>query len=176
MALGLLWYLRIPASSEPWLARGDDPATLLPGAGYLVDVLPAILGMAIGMSMLVAPLTTALMSSVPVRNSGLASAINNAISRIGPLLAGAVIFMGITASFYGSLEARLPEFDTGSAEVREAFPPLNPISAAASTAQIQAATEAGTDAFRLAMLLSAILAGAGAAVNAVGIRNPAPPE
>ncbi len=175
MALGLLWYLRIPADSEPWLARADDLATLLPSAGYLVDVLPAILGMAIGMAVLVAPLTTALMSSVPVRNSGLASAINNAISRIGPLLAGAVIFMGITASFYGSLETRLPGIDTGSAQVREAYPPLNPISAAASTAQVQAATEAGTDAFRLAMLLSAILAGAGAAVNAVGIRNPESP-
>jgi hypothetical protein len=40
----------------------------------------------------------------------------------------------------------------------------------------QAAREASTDAFHLAMLVSAGLCLAGAAVNAVGIRNPSPRE
>ena len=61
---------------------------------------------AFGIAMLVAPLTTALMTSVPVGNSGLASAINNALSRIGPILAGAVIFIGVSASFYAGLADR----------------------------------------------------------------------
>ena len=41
--------------------------------------------------MMVAPLTTALMSSVPVRNAGVGSAVNNAISRVGSPLVGALI-------------------------------------------------------------------------------------
>ena len=36
-----------------------------------------------GLSLVVAPLTSTLMSSVPVGNAGLASAINNSISRVG---------------------------------------------------------------------------------------------
>ena len=51
--------------------RGHAPLTLF-GIGILV----------------VAPLATALMGSVPVRNVGLASAINNAISRVGQPLGG----------------------------------------------------------------------------------------
>ena len=64
------------------------------------------------------------MTSVPVGNSGLASAINNALSRIGPILAGAVIFIGVTATFYGGLAEQVPSLDVDSAEVRAAVPPL----------------------------------------------------
>jgi EmrB/QacA subfamily drug resistance transporter len=172
MAAGLLWYIRIPPSSAAWLARLDDPGTLVPPVGYLVDVLPAVLLFAVGIAILVAPLTTALMSSVPTGNSGLASAINNAISRIGPLLATAVIFIGVSATFYAGLEARLPGIDVGSSEVREQLAPLNPPGADATREQAQAAREASTDAFRLAMLIAALLCAAGAAVNWVGISDP----
>ena len=84
MALGLLWFGRIPADSQTWQAVIGKPSTLVPPVSYLTDVLPANLLFAFGIAMLVAPLTTALMTSVPVGNSGLASAINNALSRIGP--------------------------------------------------------------------------------------------
>ena len=92
MAAGLLWLTRIPSTSSPWLARVADPASLIALEPELPGRRPAgdAASSALGISILVAPLTTALMSSVPTRNSGLASAINNAISRIGPLLAGAV--------------------------------------------------------------------------------------
>jgi EmrB/QacA subfamily drug resistance transporter len=171
MAAGLLWLTRIPVSSSVWHARADEPASLIPPAGYLVDVLPAMLVFGLGISILVAPLTTALMSSVPTRNSGLASAINNAISRIGPLLAGAVIFIGVSASFYGVLHDRIPALDTSSAQVRAAIPPLNPPDPSVPADQVAAAREASADAFHLAMLIAAALCAAGAAVNAVGIRN-----
>ncbi len=174
MALGLLWYVRFPADSQPWLLNVGDPGTFLPPASYFIDVLPGLVLFAVGIAMLVAPLTTALMSSVPTGNSGLASAINNAISRIGPLLATAVIFIAVSAAFYGGLADRLPGVDTGSQATREAFPPLNAPSSAASEAERVAARDASTDAFRLAMLIAALLCGAGAAVNAVGIRNPDP--
>jgi predicted MFS family arabinose efflux permease len=171
MAAGLLWLTRIPADSSPWQARVADPASLIPSSGYLVDVLPAMVAFALGISILVAPLTTALMSSVPTQNSGLASAINNAISRIGPLLAGAVIFIGVSATFYGALHARVPSLDTGSAAVRTAIPPLNPPDAGVPAEQVAAAREASADAYRLAMLIAAGLCAAGAIANGVGIRN-----
>lgn len=172
MAVGLLWLVRIPGDTGEWIARPGDPASLVPPGGYLVDVLPAMLLFAIGLSILVAPLTTALMSSVPTRHAGLASAINNAVSRIGPLLAGAVIFIGVSASFYAGLGERVPSLDTSTPAVREAIPPLNAPRPGVPDAQVTAAREASTEAFHLAMLIAALLCAAGAAVNAVGIRNP----
>lgn len=174
MAVGLLWLTRIPADSAPWAARAEDLGSLVPSTGYLIDVLPAVLLFGLGISLLVAPLTTTLMGSVPSVNSGLASAINNAISRIGPLLAGAVIFIGVSATFYAGLQARVPSLDTGAAAVREAIQPLNAPRPEVPAAQVAAAREASTDAFHLAVLIAALLCGAGAAANAVGIRNPKP--
>ncbi len=171
MAVGLLWLTRIPANSAPWLARPEQPASLVPPASYLVDVFPAMFVFAIGIAILVAPLTTALMSSVPTRNSGLASAINNAISRIGPLLAGAVIFIAVSAGFYGALQARVPSLDTSSAEVRAAIPPLNAPKPGVPAEVVAAAHDASTSAYQLAMLIAAGLCATGAITNAVGIRD-----
>src|SRR5438874_11953871 len=78
-----------------------------------------------GLSVMVAPLTSALMGSVPAHNSGVASAINNAISRVGPQLAGALIFVAITSSFYAGMQARVTGLDTSSAELRREVAPLN---------------------------------------------------
>src|SRR5205814_2332982 len=88
MALGILWFARIPASSAAWHFQPGNPATFLPPLSYVTDLLPGSILFGIGLMMTVAPLTTALMRSVPGHKSGLASAINNAISRVGPQLAG----------------------------------------------------------------------------------------
>ncbi len=174
MCLGTLWYLRVPATTSPWLFTFGDPGSYLPPASWFVDFLPATLLFGLGVSMMVAPLTTALMTSVPPRNSGVASAINNAISRVGPQLAGAVIFIAITTSFYSGLHDRAPQLDPNDAEVRKTYAPLNVVPGS-STALAQ--REASTDAFHLAMFISALLLGIGAAVNAVGIVNrPAVPQ
>ena len=171
MALGLLWYVRFPADSEAWLLNVGDPGTFIPPPGYFVDVLPGLVLFAVGIAMLVAPLTTALMSSVPTGNSGLASAINNAISRIGPLLATAVIFIAVSGAFYGRLAEHLPSGDASSPELRATFPPLNAPAASVSEAERLAARDASTEAFRLAMLIAALLCAGGAAVNGAGIVN-----
>ena len=55
--------------------------------------MPGLIVFGIGLMIMVAPLTTALMTSVPKHNAGVASAVNNAISRVGPQLAGALIFV-----------------------------------------------------------------------------------
>ncbi|HET6744515.1 MAG TPA: MFS transporter [Candidatus Limnocylindria bacterium] len=174
MAIGLLWFVRLPEASGAWVAGVGDPATLVPPASAFVDVLPAIVLFGIGIAMLVAPLTTALMSSVPVGNSGLASAFNNAISRIGPLLATSVIFIAISSAFYASLADRVPGIDVSSPEVRQQVSPLNPPEQSAADELKDAARGASTEAFRLAMLIAALLCAAGAVVNWVGIRDPDP--
>jgi EmrB/QacA subfamily drug resistance transporter len=174
MALGLLWYVRLPHGSQAWTARIGDVGSLVPPASFLIDVLPALVLFGAGISMLVAPLTIALMSSVPVGNSGLASALNNAISRIGPLLATSVIFIAVSTAFYATLADRLPNVDVASPQVRKQVSPLNPPDRTASDELKEGARDASTSAFHLAMLIAALLCAAGAAVNWVGIQDPEP--
>jgi hypothetical protein len=140
-------------------------------AAYLIDFLPASIVFGIGIGILVAPLTAALMSSVPVANAGLASSINNAISRIGPQLAGALIFVAVTAVFYSSLASRIPGTDPSSTALRAEVSPLNRPAASAPVDVAAQATYASGDAFRAAMLIAAGLLVAGAAANAVGLER-----
>jgi EmrB/QacA subfamily drug resistance transporter len=176
MALGLIWLARIPASSEPWLADPRDPATLVPSSGVWIDVLPGLVVFGLGLALLVAPLTTTLLSSLPVRRAGLGSAINNAVSRVGSPLVSAVLFIAITASFYPALQSRVPDADVNDPAFREQVQPLTPPGEGLESVMEDAAREASTDAFHLAMLVAAALLLAGAAINGFGIRNPRPEE
>jgi EmrB/QacA subfamily drug resistance transporter len=168
MALGLLWYARLPGNSTAWTFAPGNPSTLLPPLSYVTDFLPAGLLFGIGVTMLVAPLTTALMASVPSHNSGLASAINNAISRVGPQLAGALIFIFITTNFYNDLASRRPGLDVNSPGFRKAVSPLNPSTNPAMASLVR---DASTASFHLAMMVAGALLLAGALVNALGIEN-----
>ena len=174
MALGLLMLARIPAGSHGWVLGGSRSATILPPADYFTDLLPGLVVFGIGLCVMVAPLTTALMTSVPARNSGVASAINNAISRVGSPLVNALIFVAVAASFYATIGQRVPGADTSSPTFRNAVAPLNQPSADVSPEVRAAAKRASTEALHLAMLVAAGLLMAGAAVNGLGIRNPAP--
>ncbi|MFN8621040.1 MAG: MFS transporter [Chloroflexota bacterium] len=168
MAAGLLWMARIPASSTPWLLQADGSG-LLPPRDALVDVLPASLLFATGIMLVVAPLTTTLMASVPVRNAGVGSAINNAISRVGQPLIVALLFIPITAVFQGALASSAPSIDLADPAVRAAVQPLNPPPADLPPDQASAVDAASTDAFHLAMLVTALLLAGGAVVNGVGL-------
>jgi EmrB/QacA subfamily drug resistance transporter len=175
MALGVLWFARIPAASDAWHFEIRHISTWAPPASYLRDFLPGYVLFGIGLMMMVAPLTTALMTSVPSQKSGVASAVNNAISRVGPQLFGALIFVAITTSFYNSVGSQVG-LPGSSAQLRKQVAPLNPPSEGASPQLRRAARSASTDAFHLAMVIGSGLLLLGAAVNAVGIRNPnAPP-
>jgi EmrB/QacA subfamily drug resistance transporter len=170
MALGVLWFARAPAVETPWIVDPANPASYLPPVDFLVNLLPGSVLFGIGISILVAPLTAVLMTSVPVRNSGLGSAINNAISRIGPQLAGAVVFVAVTATFYDSLARRVGA-DPASPSLRSAVSPLNRPAPGAGHALASAATLASGDAFHVAMVVGAALLLVGAVVNLVGIRT-----
>jgi EmrB/QacA subfamily drug resistance transporter len=174
MACGLLWFARVPATSAPWLAALGSPASLVPPLDTFVDILPAVLLFGIGISLVVAPLTTTLMGSVPVRNSGLASAINNAISRVGQPLLAAIIFIVVSGSFYATMAARVPGLDPNSSQLRHDVQPLNPPATTVPASVAEASREASTDAFHLAALVGATLLFAGAAVNWVGLRAARP--
>ena len=65
---------------------GDD-------VNYWTQVLPGVVVFALGLTMTVAPLTAAILGSIPTEESGIGSAINNAISRIAGLIA--IAFVGV---------------------------------------------------------------------------------
>lgn len=173
MTAGMLWWARIPSTSEPWMASFGDIRTLVPPSSVFIDVLPALLLFGLGISLVVAPLTSTLMSSIPTRNAGLGSAINNALSRVGTPLIGAVIFVVVSATFYAGLGSRVPGLDTSDPSLRAQISPLNPPRTGVPADQAGAAKEASVDAFRVAAVLTSALLVGGALVNGLGLREAA---
>src|SRR3954463_3191256 len=119
------------------------------GADYVTEVLPAILVFGLGLSATVAPLTATVLDSVEERHVGIASGINNGVSRVAGLLAIAILGAVISARFTTI---------TGGAV---AGGPLTANAAAASTS-----------AFHLGVLIAGILMILGGIASGLGIENP----
>ena len=77
-------------------------ARIGPSGDYLAEVLPAVLVFGLGLATNVAPLTTTVLAAVPAERAGTASAVNNGVSRVGGLIAVAVLpaAAGLTGSAY----------------------------------------------------------------------------
>lgn len=137
-----------------------------PGS-YWITFFPAVVVMGLGMTITVAPLTTAVMGAVEQRHAGVASGINNAVSRTAGLLAVAVFGIVAQAAFTNSLESHLMilHLSPGVQQVIDAQRtrlagitiPAN-VNGEAQAALKQAIDASFVSAFRLVSLLGATLA------------------
>jgi EmrB/QacA subfamily drug resistance transporter len=62
-----------------------------PDVVFVRDVLPGVLLFGIGLSLMIAPLTATVLAAAPDQHAGIASGVNNAVARAGPLLAIAAL-------------------------------------------------------------------------------------
>jgi EmrB/QacA subfamily drug resistance transporter len=148
-----------------------------PGDAYLTAVLPGVLVFALGLSMTVAPLTATILGSVPLGHAGVASAINNAVSRVAGLIAIAALGAVIAGSFQSHLRSDLSRHPltrpAPGAIARARARPLvisAPYAPAADRARLhRALSQASVSAFQLGMTIAAALAVVGGLVSLLGI-------
>ena len=147
---------------------------------YWTTFFPGFMVFAIGMSITVVPLTTAVMTSVDVERSGIASGINNSVTRVSGTFANAII--GVIAIFYFSqyVLQELEALNTGEQimiEVAAETVNLGAASVPAGLDTIQSTnignlyTEGFVDTYKLVGLVSAALAYLSALIAVVLIKE-----
>jgi len=169
---------RLPLTVGPLIAAIGLAAFALPARDRYVVALTllAVIILGIGMAITVAPLTTTVMESVSSEHSGVASGVNNAVARVAGLIAIAVFGVMIAGIFNARASSqldRLPLSAEASAQVREQLPKLAGAEVATLrvlTAEQKVTVGAVVDssfarAFRVAMLVAALLAVAAALVG-----------
>jgi EmrB/QacA subfamily drug resistance transporter len=80
---------------------------IMPNLHYWTGIFPAVICVGIGMGLTVAPLTTTMIDSVPEHNVGVASGVNNAVSRVAGLLAIAILGALLASAFNARLDTRI---------------------------------------------------------------------
>jgi predicted MFS family arabinose efflux permease len=80
------------AAAVLWLRR------LSPGFDYWTELLPPLLLFSVGLSLVVAPLTTTVLADAGQGDAGIASAVNNAVARVAGLLGIAVVGAAIAGA------------------------------------------------------------------------------
>ena len=173
---------RLPLVVGPTVAAAGFALFLRTGVGgsYFTSFFPAIVVLGLGMAISVAPLTTTVMNSVNQSHAGIASGVNNAVSRTAGLLAVAVFGLIMFHAFNGCLEQRLSVLPI-PVEVRQA---LNTERLKLAAAEIpnslgeemrvtikQAVNECFVVGFRRVMLVGAALALAGSVLAWLLIRT-----
>jgi EmrB/QacA subfamily drug resistance transporter len=152
-----------------------------PNADFVSELLPAMLVFGAGLLLTVAPLTAAVLAAVDDSHSGVASGVNNAISRVAGLIAIALLGTVVASQFNSSLDQKLAG--------RPLSPPARQALATARTrplavaeprgvppgerALVASATrDASVEAFHFGVGSMAVLTMLGGVVAGIGIRNP----
>jgi EmrB/QacA subfamily drug resistance transporter len=147
---------------------------------YWTSFFPAMVVQGVGMALAITPLTTVALGSVDREHSGLASGVNNAVTRVAGLLAVALLGVFVYGVFSTSLDARLDSMDL-SREVRSQMEAEKAHLGAAEVPEDVEAETAGhieraidesfVTGFRAVMLVSAGLALASALVAALFVSD-----
>lgn len=173
---------KLPLVIGPVIAAIGFALFSIPGIGgsYWTTFFPAIIVLGLGMAISVAPLTTTVMGAVKVRQAGVASGINNAVSRTASLLSIAVLNIFVLNVFNRSLDRRLVALNI-SPQVQQLLAPERIRLAGAevppglsneiSTSIKQAIALSFVDGFRLVMWIAVGLALASAIVSFLTIKN-----
>src|SRR3989440_789531 len=150
------------------------------GSSYWTTFFPALLVLGLGMATAVAPLTTTVMNSIKESQAGIASGINNAVSRTAGLLAVAVLGLVMFQSFNRCLDQRLSQM-TVPAEIRQALDTqriklaaieIPPMTDSATRDAIKSAIDSCfVSGFRRVMLIGAALAAASSLMAWLIIRD-----
>lgn len=157
-------------------------ALALPGRGgtYFTSYFAGVVLLGTGMALSVPPLTTAVMTSVPAHRSGLASGVNNALSRASTMLAIAVLGVLAIGVFNVALDGRLVPLGLPADALAALAGERTKLAEAAVPAGLAAPTAAAVsdalalaflDAFRALMVACSALSLCAAAVGAVFMRS-----
>jgi EmrB/QacA subfamily drug resistance transporter len=143
------------------------------GGSYWTTFFPAIVVLGAGMAVSVAPLTTVVMNSVNTAFEGAASGINNAASRIAVVVAIALFGVIFSLTFNTSLDRNLARVQAPPAIVEAVEAQRSKLAAIELPANVEAGVKAMArhaiaaafiDAFRLIMIIAALLAAASAMI------------
>ncbi|MGE4428454.1 MAG: DHA2 family efflux MFS transporter permease subunit [Solirubrobacteraceae bacterium] len=149
-------------------------------ASFVADVLPAMVVFGLGLAIVVAPLTAAVLADADADNAGTASGVNNAVARVAGLVGIAAVGVVVASSFAGGVETRLRDAGipdpvvarvTATAE-RDVLrrPDVTGLDRAADVER--AVVGASTEAYRIAIGVAAGLMFLGGLIGGLGIRNP----
>ena len=160
---------KLPLVVGPIIAALGFALFAVPGVGadYWSRFFPAVVVLGLGMAVSVAPLTTTVMGAVPANRVGIASGINNAVSRTAALLAIAALGIVMLHVFSRAIDSRLSRLEV-SPEVQHLLDDQRINLAAATIPQNiepsmrqvlrQAINESFVAGFRRVMLVGAVLA------------------